>query len=205
MRIRTCRWALLVCVLAAAAAVAAQLAQAKIQPIAWRLSVENTCPDHFEGIAFYRGHVWRYERRMGKKPTRPTYAEHVVGSCVAVGEFVIRWRKLAKTRRTQLAVWVKRHARSYSYTSIAGRPAHYAGWMCIHSKEGAWNDPGAPYYGGLQMSWNWMGVVPGGDAGKLAPMHQMWLAERVSAKYGFSYSWMSGQWPNTFPPCAGYF
>ena len=24
-------------------------------------------------------------------------------------------------------------------------------WMCIHRHEGAWNDAGGPYYGGLQM------------------------------------------------------
>jgi hypothetical protein len=85
------------------------------------------------------------------------------------------------------------------------RPPHYYGWLCIHSREGAWNDPNAPYYGGLQMSYNWMNAVPGGDAGKLPAMQQMWIAERVSAQHGFSYSWMKGQWPNTYPPCASYF
>jgi hypothetical protein len=28
--------------------------------------------------------------------------------------------------------------------------------LCIHSHEGSWRDPGAPYYGGLQMDWNFM-------------------------------------------------
>jgi hypothetical protein len=27
----------------------------------------------------------------------------------------------------------------------------YSGALCVHSKEGAWNDPNAPYYGGMQM------------------------------------------------------
>jgi hypothetical protein len=36
-------------------------------------------------------------------------------------------------------------------------------------------------------------------------MEQMWKAENVSAQHGFSYSWMRGQWPNTFPPCASHF
>lgn len=31
-----------------------------------------------------------------------------------------------------------------------------SGLLCIHQYEGAWNDPGAPYYGGLQMDWNFM-------------------------------------------------
>jgi hypothetical protein len=85
------------------------------------------------------------------------------------------------------------------------RPAHYNGWVCIHRLEGAWNDAGHPYYGGLQMSWNWMSAVPGGDAGRLSPLSQMWIAEHVSARHGFSWSWMQGQWPRTFPPCARWF
>lgn len=84
-------------------------------------------------------------------------------------------------------------------------PPHYYGWICIHENEAAWNDANAPYYGGLQMSWNWMKSVPGGDAGKLDPLVQIWIAERVSAKQGFTYKWMKGQWPNTYPPCASYF
>jgi hypothetical protein len=30
------------------------------------------------------------------------------------------------------------------------------GLLCIHGYEGAWNDPGSPYYGGLQMDVNFM-------------------------------------------------
>jgi len=29
-------------------------------------------------------------------------------------------------------------------------------FACIHRYEGSWSDPGAPYYGGLQMDWNFM-------------------------------------------------
>lgn len=95
-----------------------------------------------------------------------------------------------------------RHIQRANYRML---PAHYNGWVCIHQREAAWNDANAPYYGGLQMSWNWMKAVPGGDAGKLSPLHQMRIAERVSATQGFSYDWMHGQWPNTYPPCASYF
>jgi hypothetical protein len=83
------------------------------------------------------------------------------------------------------------------------RPAHYDGWLCIHNREGSWSDDDWPYYGGLQMSEGWMGVVH--HANDLSAMAQMWLAERVASKYGFSYKFMKGQWPNTFPPCANYF
>lgn len=84
-------------------------------------------------------------------------------------------------------------------------PPHYNGWVCIHNREGAWNDDtGNGYYGGLQMTYNWMGVIPG-KANWLSPLAQMWAAERVAAQNNFSYSFMRGQWPNTFPPCAGFF
>lgn len=29
-------------------------------------------------------------------------------------------------------------------------------FMCIHHYEGSWSDPGAPYWGGLQMDWTFM-------------------------------------------------
>jgi hypothetical protein len=29
-------------------------------------------------------------------------------------------------------------------------------FACIHRYEGSWTDPGAPYYGGLQMDWSFM-------------------------------------------------
>jgi hypothetical protein len=101
--------------------------------------------------------------------------------------------------------WLRQDVAYVKRLAARLRPAHYNGWVCIHRLEGAWNDAGSPYFGGLQMSWNWMSAVPGGDAGKLAPMTQMWIAERAAAKHGFSWSWMQGQWPNTFPPCARWF
>jgi hypothetical protein len=34
-------------------------------------------------------------------------------------------------------------------------------FICIHRHEGAWNDAGAPYYGGLQMDWSFMSAYGG--------------------------------------------
>lgn len=103
--------------------------------------------------------------------------------------------------------WLLRFGGSEHRAALArlapATPAHMAGWLCIHSREGSWTDEGAPYYGGLQMTYGWMGAV--GDAAQLSPLDQMWAAERVSARYGFSSAWMSSQWPMTYPPCAGYF
>jgi hypothetical protein len=45
-------------------------------------------------------------------------------------------------------LWKRRAVRA---RRTAHSPPHKAGWLCIHRHEGRWNDPNAPYYGGLQM------------------------------------------------------
>lgn len=87
-------------------------------------------------------------------------------------------------------------------------PAHYAGWHCItygayagapHEGHGY----NGPYSGPLQMTTPWMGQsYPWASMSDLA-VYQ--VAEHVAAAQGFSYSFMAGQWPATFPPCAGFF
>jgi hypothetical protein len=97
--------------------------------------------------------------------------------------------------------------------NVNGVPAHYRGWLCIHlgpsfnstgPHEG--NSWSGTYTGPLQMTNPWMGHrAPGGSWASI-PMRAVFaIAEQESAKYGFSYSYMSGQWPNTYPPCARYF
>jgi hypothetical protein len=105
-----------------------------------------------------------------------------------------RWL-LGYGRRIRAQGWARLHP--------APPIAHLRGWLCIHSREGSWTDEGAPYYGGLQMTYGWMNVV--GDAALLSPFQQMARAERVAAAHGFRYDWMEHQWPNTFPPCASLF
>lgn len=87
-------------------------------------------------------------------------------------------------------------------------PPHYKGWICIHNREAktaGWQaNTGNGYFGGLQMSYNWENVIPG-KASNLPAIAQMWAAELIGARSEFSYSFMSGQWPNTFPPCSSYF
>lgn len=79
---------------------------------------------------------------------------------------------------------------------------HYREWLCIHSHEGAWNDPNAPYYGGLQMDWSFMTTYAGrdyvdkhGTADHWHPLTQMWVAERAFKTRGFY------PWPNTARYC----
>jgi len=87
-------------------------------------------------------------------------------------------------------------------------PPHYYGWLCIHNLEGSWTaNTGNGYHGGLQMTYDWMKDIGGihGGAENYTALQQMWAAERVSARFGFTWSWMHGQWPNSYPPCASYF
>ena len=88
--------------------------------------------------------------------------------------------------------------------------SHLAGWLCIHSREGAWKDSGDPYWGGLQMGWGFMRAYGGsllkkGPASNWTPLEQMAVAEGGFVMNGGSHSWMRSQWPMTFPPCAHLF
>ncbi len=81
------------------------------------------------------------------------------------------------------------------------RPPHYFQWLCIHGYEGAWNDPGSPYYGGLQFSHStWErngGHKYASEADQATPLEQMWVAESAWRESGGSFS----QWPNTARWC----
>lgn len=80
-------------------------------------------------------------------------------------------------------------------------PPHLSDWMCIHHYEGAWNDSGGPYWGGLQMDLSFQSTYGGwllrhkGTADHWTPMEQIWVAVRASQTRGFS------PWPNTAYYC----
>jgi hypothetical protein len=74
--------------------------------------------------------------------------------------------------------------------------------MCIHRFEGSWTDPGAPYYGGLQMDWTFMNTYgpdylkAWGTADHWPPAVQIAVAMRA---------YLSGRgfypWPNSARLC----
>jgi hypothetical protein len=74
-------------------------------------------------------------------------------------------------------------------------------FTCIHEHEGAWDDPNAPYYGGLQMDWNFMRaygrrlLYAKGTADHWTPAEQMTVAIVAYQTRGF---W---PWPNTARMC----
>lgn len=81
-------------------------------------------------------------------------------------------------------------------------PPNYRSWLCIHRGEGAWNDYGDPYWGGLQMNRGFMStyapawLLRKGWANMWTPLEQMWVAERARASGRGFYPW-----PNTARAC----
>jgi len=109
-------------------------------------------------------------------------------------------RKVEKLayRRWVLGLW--KH-RATVARSQAQRPPHRSQWICIHRYEGSWADPGAPYYGGLQMDVEFQRTYgieiyrAKGTADHWTALEQMWVAERAYRTRGF---W---PWPNTARYC----
>lgn len=77
-----------------------------------------------------------------------------------------------------------------------------AGFLCIHRYEGAWNDHGAPYWGGLQMDRAFMGTYGAALVGRLGtadrwPTGAQLAVAEVAYYAGRGY----GPWPNTRRAC----
>ena len=99
-------------------------------------------------------------------------------------------------------LWSHRRIAARRYARAHPLIGHRTLWLCIHSREGAWNaQTGNGFYGGLQMTYGWDGLVE--NAALLSPAAQMRAAETGYRRSGYSVSWLEGQWPNTYPPCAG--
>jgi hypothetical protein len=128
----------------------------------------------------HRHETWRWELVMGRPLTRelkdpPTDPEQQVAA----------WRELAAAMRRR-----------------AQNPPHKQAWLCIHRFEGAWHDPNAPYYGGLQMDVQFQRIYAPvlfrrkGTADHWTPLEQIWTAERARRSGRGFYPW-----PNTARYC----
>jgi len=105
----------------------------------------------------------------------------------------------AEYRRWVLRLWHKRALRARRQAS---NPPRERAWRCIQRHEGRWNDPNAPYYGGLQMDIHFQRLYGRdllrrkGTADRWTPIEQMWVAERAyRSGRGFH------PWPNTARAC----
>lgn len=144
-------------------------------------------------------HHYQTAARWGLRHPAPRGTAARLPYCAPLGQRATRhtcWhaRAAAWTQRSLLRVQAQLAARAL--------PAHYSLWLCIHSREGAWDaDTGNGYYGGLQMTWGWLGYISG-PASAYAPTQQMQAAERGYRASGYSLAWLYSQWPNTAPLCA---
>lgn len=112
----------------------------------------------------------------------------------------LRSRQLAgyESLTQQLRRWRRLDRRAWYH---AQHPPDLKAFMCIHHYEGSWQDPNAPYWGGLQMDLTFQrtyGPYPfkhKGTADHWTPLQQIWVAERAVPSRGFN------PWPNTARDC----
>jgi hypothetical protein len=95
------------------------------------------------------------------------------------------WRERAETARRQ-----------------AKNPPYLSSWLCIQGYEGPWDDPNAPYYGGLQMDLSFQRTYGRellrrkGTADRWSPLEQIWVAVKAHRSGRGFYPW-----PNTARYC----
>ncbi len=144
------------------------------------------------GIAWNRGRTWHWQDTAGLHRTPTAYAERRTSSVAFLG-WIDR-------------LWSHRRIRAYRYAKSHPAIQHRALWLCIHSGEGAWNDPNSGHnghYGGLQMTSPWgRGAYYVYRADWLTPFEQMRKAELGYRASDYSHTWLLGQWYH--PECLAY-
>jgi hypothetical protein len=158
-----------------------------VRPVGGQASNKTRVPDGtalVRQIERYRHVTWRWQRVMGHRLYRSSASYRRESS--------LRYKRWVRNLWQARARRVKRRAQ---------HPPYRSAWLCIHRYEGAWNDGGAPYYGGLQMDVSFQirygrGLFGRkGTADHWTPLEQMWAAERARREVGFS------AWPNAARIC----
>jgi hypothetical protein len=129
--------------------------------------------------------TWRWQRLMGVPLTETAGRDLRTMSVQDVEQAVDLW-----------------HGRAARASAAAHHVPDLSAWLCIHHYEGSWTDPGAPYYGGLQMDIGFMSrygpalLRRKGTADHWTPLEQIWTAEKARRSgRGF---W---PWPNSARLC----
>lgn len=145
---------------------------------------------------FVAGHSWLRAPRHSTCRAVPWSA-----SCT-------RARQQLRAHRWLYKLADERYQRLYAPKPVTG---HLAGWRCITNgatptspHEG--NGYNGDYTGRLGMTTPWAGHYPStGDWVTASESEVYGVAEQEARTHRWNYSWMQGQWPETFPPCAGFF
>jgi len=96
------------------------------------------------------------------------------------------------------------HRRAVAASRRAKHPPQLRAWYCIHHYEGSWSDPNAPYWGGLQMDYNFQSAYGAwllkhkGTADHWRPLAQIWTGVRAWRVRGFE------PWGNSAHACGVY-
>ena len=144
-----------------------------------------------KALRFYSGEInrfrldtWHWQRVMGVRTTPIRTRRLAAVNVLGLRHLESVWAHRAKAARTR-----------------AKHPPHLTNWLCIHHYEGSWTDPGAPYYGGLQMDISFQRAYGAwllrhkGTADHWTPLEQIWTAEHARRARGFY------PWPNTARAC----
>jgi hypothetical protein len=137
-----------------------------------------------ESIRKHRSITWHWQRIKGHRRT-PSQSLQSITDPERLAALRDLWKRRADRRLMR-----------------AKNPPHEQAWRCIQRHEGAWKDPNAPYYGGLQMNKGFQRahgrylLRRKGTANRWWPAEQMWIAERAfRSGTGFH------PWPNTAHYC----
>jgi hypothetical protein len=137
-------------------------------------------------IVHLRQHVLRIRDKRGRIDLRVRRAR-LHGSIRTLLLEELYWKQRLHTMRHVRPIW--------------RRTPRWDDWMCIHGKEAAWNDPNAPYWGGLQMDLGFQRTYGRvllrryGTADHWPMAAQVAVAERAYKKRRFT------PWPNTARAC----
>lgn len=163
--------------------------QARLTGIAVEDSV-RPCPSAQRAVRFYARRIAEHRAKMGARATDAIstasggQARAGRSSCPRYLARVLQ--RKARVARRAYEAWFRRT---------------YEKWRCIHEHEGAWNDPNAPHFGGLQFDDDFQRTYGPeffrrwGDAGNWPVWAQLLAAERAYRTRGFY------PWPNTARAC----
>jgi hypothetical protein len=105
-----------------------------------------------------------------------------------------------------LHYWRRTHQQTLNrYQAYQAVPWLHGSWyeaaLCVHHYEGAWNDPNAPYYGGLQMDLSFQAAYGGEYLAAYGTADHWPVVDQLHAAYR---AWLSRgwePWPTTARMC----
>lgn len=119
----------------------------------------KACPGHVQGVYYYRGVTRRYEKELGKKPSKSNFNASMTHSCKYVVWVAHLWANRAVKARGEYEAYLKRQAALMNNPEVA--ICSVFGPYCSQAKVVAWcegkyrpNAKNGQYLGTFQMGTN---------------------------------------------------